>query len=255
MEVVSLPEKQDVVQDLPPRPVREESRGLMSIFFHSWNNSEPKPVKQDARLEFYIKLDRALFVGPHDPITGIVVVRCTQLHGFAGELFGPLSISVMLSGRTKTRLTFPGSSNSYSCYGQADLFKDRKRTYNDSFTTKVTEEHQFPFSISFPTTLVTSRSAYIPERFLHPDGCQLPPSMFAKHPEDELTGYGVVEYELTASVWMPNLPKVRVTPACTPVMVSYRQKHLQDQRVTAPPVRMNQLLYVSNAFLLPEGSA
>ncbi|KAL9089588.1 MAG: hypothetical protein Q9159_002466 [Coniocarpon cinnabarinum] len=223
----------------------------MPILSRLSGTKENGPTKQEARLGYSIELDRrsAAYVGPDDPITGKVAVRCLHLQGFAGELFGPLKIMITFSGRTKTKAVQKCGDSETTRRARADLFSLCEMVYDGPFTTEVLQTYKFPFSITFPRTpMRTATTEKIPVRCQHPEGQQLPPSMLAEQPKKRC----FVEYKLSATVLMMNMPSVVVLRNQFPTSIYYRRKHLGAEPVLSSQRTETNVSSVSNAMLLPE---
>ncbi|KAI1300555.1 hypothetical protein F5Y03DRAFT_363742 [Xylaria venustula] len=193
--------------------------------------------------------------GPSDPVSGVVKIRYRPGQKNVGaELFGPLTVSIFLHGRAKTKVWKSNGQTTSVYRGRAPLFSQKVLVYNDSFRVQPGELTVFPFTAFFPETAYAAVMDDFNEdpRFICHPNQPLPPSFQSSYRGFANRYEAFVEYRVGVDVDMPRLQVdvLKPTKYAEPVVYYERPRH---SRPTSPkPSDWRGYVSVRNELLLPE---
>lgn len=202
-----------------------------------------------------VVLDRPRYIysGNQEPVTGSVELIFTpNKKSPAGELFGPLRVTLTFWGRAKTKIVEArGNSGSASYRGRAPLFSKTKIIHNGPFRLLAGRTSEVYFSINFPSRVTLGKGIFgKDDSWEDKPGHDLPPTMsFAE------TGFGsnfesYVEYNICAEVEVQGIDVETPKPIYTQVIyhpTSQLRPHLRRNSVA-----VDRRHVVQNRMLMPE---
>ncbi|KAI7211243.1 hypothetical protein KC333_g7775 [Hortaea werneckii] len=158
------------------------------------------------------------YYGRTDPVTGYVtllyepkIARGNQKA--PPDLFGPLKLTVCLSGESKTKITTRGPKSDVNILrNSAPLFSVTTTLHEGPFHAVPNETHRFPFTLRFPSSVDMRQTEgwKADTRFDHRLMSELPPTFHCDHFSNRFTAW--TEYHVNTVVQMPGIDIKTTSP-------------------------------------------
>jgi hypothetical protein len=203
--------------------------------------------------------------GPEDPVTGHISLTyrppgVRPSDGPTQELFGPFYISLIFSGRAKTKIHKSNGNTSSTHRGRAPLFSQHHKLYDGPHTSKAGECVRFPFSLNFPpaTQNLPGQGDFRQDaRFQEEAGHALPPTFAASNHGFSKSFKSFVEYVLNAEIRMPGIDisvlMINQNQGDEGVPILYEQPRIQaSEAAHFQPRSFMDSITLQNEHLLPE---
>ncbi|QIW99426.1 hypothetical protein AMS68_004944 [Peltaster fructicola] len=211
----------------------------------------------DVNLRVALEQPGAVFCGSETDIRGQVFVDYSARQNIP-ELFGPVEVFVVLSGRAKSKITVKNTNGHYvqriAHRGRAPLVFTKVLVYQGPIRMISGQPQMFNFAIRFPDRVQAQQTDTFKDdpRFdTNPQG-PLPPTMVSDHYNSEC----FVEYRLGAEAQMPSID-VKIHNfggEDEGLHINYEQPRVPLSVVQAARLApMTEVVHISNEFLLPEG--
>ncbi|KAI6824237.1 hypothetical protein KC340_g11350 [Hortaea werneckii] len=156
--------------------------------------------------------------GRTDPVTGHVTLlyepKITRENRAAPpDLFGPLKLTVCLSGQSKTKIITRGPKSDVNILRNAlPLFSVTTTLHEGPFHAVPNQTHKFPFTLQFPSSVDRNRTegGKADTRFDRRLMSELPPTFHCDHFSNRFTAW--TEYHVNTVVQMPGIDIKTTSP-------------------------------------------
>lgn len=208
------------------------------------------------RTKVVLDRPRYIYSGTNEPVTGSVELIFTAAKkSTAGELFGPLRVTLSFWGRAKTKIIEArGNSGSANYRGRAPLFSQTQIIHDGPYRLLANCPSEVYFSINFPSRVIQGQGLFEADSAWEDrPGHDLPPTMSFSE-----TGFGsnfesYVEYNICAEVEVQGIEVEIPRPIYTHVIYHPpSQLHGVHQQLRRKSIAVDRKHIVQNRMLLPE---